>query len=301
LEILVIGAGFIGKHLIEIALQLGYRVRVIDRNEMPVQFANRVMWFKGDFCNKNLLNISLEGVDVTYLLASSTVPGDRHIQPNQEIAQNVTQTLSLLDLCVQKKVKRIVFASSSAVYGIQAENPIKESASVWPISYYGIHKLVVERLLWLSQHENGPTARIARISNPYGPGQNINGRQGFIAIAIGAMLQNRELIVRGEGEMIRDFIFIKDLARALVTFGMVDEAPLVLNIGSGKGCSLSEVLRFITSITKQSFRIQSQPARSVDIQKSVLDVSLLHKTLDFKLKYSLQEGLLETLNGAKVL
>ena len=293
--IAVIGAGFIGKAVIRNLLSKEYDIRVLDRHPCPDEFAQKVTWVTGNFHDKHALGEVLQGTSVVYHLVSSTVPGDQHVDVAMELNENVVGALRFVDACLLAGVKRIVFASSASVYGLQDMLPIIESAGTNPISAHGIHKLTIEKYLLLAKHLHGIDVRIARIANPYGPEQSVMGRQGFIAIAIGCILSDTPLSLRDKGRSIRDFIYIEDLAEALGLCGTLDDLPSIINIGSGKGYSLRDVVDLMEQLIGRQIVTVTTESRVVDIPISVLDIVLAHSAMAFKPSTLLREGLRKTL------
>lgn len=291
----VLGAGFIGKSVIRNLLLKGYDVSVLDHHICPDEFAGKVNWITGDYHNRNLLDQALQGASVAYHLVSSTVPGDSHVDMAMEITENVVGTLRLVDVCLAAGVKRIVFASSSSVYGMQDQLPINESAPTNPISAHGIHKLTIEKYLLLAHRLHGIEVRVLRIANPYGPDQDLLGRQGFIAIVIGNLMRDIPVSLRDKGSAVRDFIYIDDLAEALVLSGSLDGLPSVINIASGKGYSLQEVVNLIAQLIGHKIVTVPIESRMMDIPISILDVELARSAMSFIPATGLREGLSKTL------
>jgi UDP-glucose 4-epimerase len=173
--------------------------------------------------------------------------------------------------------------------------PISESAETNPISSHGIQKLTIEKYLLLYQFLYDIDIRIIRLSNPYGPGQSLSGRQGFIAIVIGHMIKNELVLLRESGRPIRDFIYIDDVSRALALAGIVENCPSILNIGSGKGYSLKRVVDLLKEITGNHILTVPGELRKADIAESVLDISQAKRALDFEPQFSIYDGLVQTL------
>lgn len=294
-HVAVIGAGFIGKSIIRNLLARNNEVSVLDRGSCTVEFERRLRWIKADFHDKEALGHVLRGVSVVYHLISTTVPGDQHVDVAMELNENVIASLRLVDACVRAGVERIVFASSASVYGLQPNIPIDESAPTNPISAHGIHKLTVEKFLLLAHHLHGIDVRILRIANPYGPEQSLEGRQGFIAIAIGSILRGASVVLRDMGRPVRDFIYIDDLAEALVLAGINDGSPHILNIGSGTGHSLQSVLDLMGRLMDSKIPTSYTESRVVDIPVSVLDARLARSAISFAPTVGLEEGLFRTL------
>lgn len=294
-KVAVIGAGFLGQALIKNLLESGCEVNVLDRHPLSNALCTGAKWFVGDFRDQSLLMSTLDKVSVAYHLVASTVPGDQQVDSAKELNEDVVGTIKFIDACVASNVQRIIFSSSSSVYGMQDELPIKESASTNPISTHGIHKLTIEKFLLLACHLHGIDVRILRISNPYGPGQSLAGRQGFVAIAIGKIISGSSLILRDEGRAIRDFIFIDDLTRVLALAGLRDNVPSIMNVGSGKGHSLIEVVQLMEELLGYTTKIVNTESRRIDIPASVLDTTLAERALDLQPAAELRAGILKTL------
>jgi UDP-glucose 4-epimerase len=297
----VLGYGFLGRSLVN-ALQLRkFNIRVLDHKERPSDVSDQVQWCKATFLDYEAVNFFLEGVDLVYHLVSTSVPGSQTSGMMEELNENITGSNQLLQICLDNEVKRIVFASSAAVYGIQETFPIAESAPVWPISSHGIQKLTLERLYWLANYERRIDARILRISNPYGPGQKIGGKQGFVANVISSLINNESLIIRGTDKVVRDFLYIDDLTQAMMTAGFSETQPILMNISSGIGIQLSEVIGIISKLTGKVVPVKYITGRAVDIPVSVLDPSLSVSTLGDYRVTSLEQGLTKTLQYHGVL
>jgi UDP-glucose 4-epimerase len=290
----ILGAGFIGRNYILRALESGEILSVLDHKDCPTEFEGRLTWIKGDFNDERVLRKLLRDVEVVFHFISSTVPGDI-VDERLELAHNVIQTLQSLNLCVQEKVRRIVFISSASVYGLQAVLPISETAPTDPISSHGVNKLTIEKYLQLFKHHYGLDCKIMRLSNPYGPGQNIMGRQGFIAIMIGKILAGEAVKIRGDGSIIRDYVYIDDVTDALWLMGNSNAKESVFNVGSGKGYTLNQIIKTVTKLIGAPIKAEFIDARFVDIPASILDISRGTRILGFNPVTSLEIGLAKTL------
>jgi UDP-glucose 4-epimerase len=297
----VCGAGFIGTNLILQLLARGFVVSVLDHKPCPPELCGKVRWFHGEFTDAALLREALADADVAYHLVSSTVPGDERKGMITELSDNIFATIRFIDICIALSVPRIVFVSSSSVYGLQEHTPIAETAGTNPISSHGIHKLTIEKYLLLYRFDHDIDVRIIRLSNPFGPGQNPHGRQGFVAIAIGKIIEGEPILLRAGGAPIRDFIFIDDVSRALMLVGTTDRVPPVLNLGTGEGHSLADVVRTLEEQLGRPLATTDGPLRKADIPTSVLDVSLIRRNLGFAPSISLREGIELTLRHWGVL
>jgi len=296
----VCGAGFLGKNLIHRLISQGCRVNILDRNTCPEEFEKKAQWVTGEFVDNNSLRKTLQNIDVAFHLISDSVPGDGAIELVKSLSDNILSTIRFLDMCKACDVKRVVFVSSSSVYGLQTKFPIPENAATNPISSHGIEKLTLEKYLLLYKFLHGIDVRIIRLSNPYGCGQNLFGRQGFVGIAIGHLLKHEPILLRDSGRPIRDFIYIDDVSEALTLAGTLEYEPSVLNIGSNVGHSLAQVLQLLRDITGQTIDITPAKRQKIDIPESVLDVSLAQKCIFFKSHFSMREGLEKTLRHHKI-
>jgi len=297
----ICGSGFIGKNLIHHLTSQGYRVNVLDRNICPKEFLGKAQWTTGEFSDSEALRKTLDRVDVAFHLVSSSVPGDGAINLVKGLSDNILLTIKFLDMCKVCGVKRVVFVSSSSVYGLQTEIPIAESATTNPISSHGIEKLALENYFLLYKFLYGIDVRIIRLSNPYGPGQSLFGRQGFIAISLGRLLKDKPIILRDLGRPIRDFIYIDDVSKALTLAGTLEYGPLILNIGSSKGHSLLQVVKLLEAILGKTIKVDQMEPKKIDILESVLNVSLAHDCIFFNTQVSIREGLIKTLQFHEIL
>lgn len=295
LTVAVLGYGFLGRSLVNTLQKHKFSLRVLDHKGRPSDLSEQIQWCKASFLDYEALNFFLEGVDLVYHLISTSVPGSQTSGMMEELNENIIGSNQLLQLCLNKKVKRIVFASSAAVYGVQDAFPISESAPVWPISSHGIQKLTLERLYWLANYERKIDARILRISNPYGPGQKIGWKQGFVANVISSLINSEPFKIRGTDSVVRDFLYIDDLTQAMVLAGFSERQPVLMNISSGVGIKLSEVIGIISKLTGKSVPVEYITARAADIPVSILDPSLSVSTMGDYRVTSLHEGLARTL------
>lgn len=298
---MILGGGFIGMPLMRRLNLLGYKVVVFSRNEPSATPPQGVQWIRADFSNYQSVTSALKGVDLVYHLVASTVPRDEGYDVSREFSENVICANNLIKACELNNVRKIVFASSASVYGIQTNMPIDEKAQTNPISMHGIHKLTVEKFLLRARHVSGLDVRIARISNPYGPGQNLFGRQGFISIVIGNILKSLPTRLTNDGSMIRDFVYIDDIVTGLINIGIYKSVPPILNLGGGKAYTLLSVKNAIEDALRIKLSTETVVSTPADIPESLLDINLAALYINYIPKISLEEGLRYTLRAAKLL
>src|SRR5690606_30330448 len=218
MEYLILGGnGFIGSFIVDEILSKGHKVTVFDRG--PEKYRNQlhnVDYIFGDINNMALLNDVFEGKDILIHSVSTTVPYTSNISIEYDIESNLINSIKLFKMAAEKKIKRIIFLSSGgAIYGEPNIVPIPENHSTNPVSSYGITKLAIEKYLNYFYMNYGIEYNIIRPSNPYGPRQNPYSNQGEIAVFLGKVLQNETIEVCGDGNIAKDFVFIKDIASAI--------------------------------------------------------------------------------------
>lgn len=293
-EIAVLGCGFIGLNLVNSYISKSTDVRVLDYKPCPKELVKNVEWVQGSFLNQKDIRKTIRGVKTVFHLISTTVPGDR-IDEGVELSINVIHTIALLKLCLEEQINRVVFISSASVYGYQDSMPIPETATTNPISSHGIQKLTIEKFLQLYKYEHGLDFKIMRLSNPYGVGQNLYGRQGFIAIALGRVLAGNPVLVRGNGGTIRDYINIGDVVMACLKIANTSSQENIFNIGSGHGSNLMEIIKEIELILGRKIPVEHVPERNADIPASILDISRARSQLNFEPSVELSEGIRSTM------
>lgn len=281
MKVLVIGGnGFIGSHLIDQLLEGGHDVRVYDiayeRYRKPLPNV--------DYRISTLDNIpdlyeALLGIDIVFHLASSTVPSTSNIDTVSDINKNLIPTLNLLNLLVKLGISRIVyFSSGGAIYGIPDTIPIAEEHQLHPISSYGIIKATVEMYLFLYQRIHRIRPLIIRPSNPYGPRQGHYMAQGVISTFLRKTKLNESLIIFGDGNSKKDYIYINDLIKACYQLSVSEEIG-IFNIGSGNSHSINEIISEIKQVTgKEIFTVNSE-MQKYDVDHFELNISKLKKVI----------------------
>lgn len=298
MNILVIGGnGFIGSHLIDYLLIKGHTVRVFDisyeRFRKPL--ANV------DYRISTLDNIpdlyeALLGIDIIFHLASSSVPSTSNIDTVSDIKKNLIPTLNILNLSIKIGLKRIVyFSSGGAVYGNPLTMPINEEHPLNPISSYGIVKATIEMYLSLYQRMYDLKPLILRPSNAYGPRQGHFIAQGVISTFLQKVKMNEKIIVYGDGNSVKDYIYIKDLINLTYNLSFSNKVG-VFNVGSGKGTTINQIIDQIEKTTKRKLKINNVKKQIYDVDHFVLDISKTTNILGAYPLTSLEKGVSETWN-----
>ena len=170
------------------------------------------------------------------------------------------------------------FSSGGTVYGNRTDmTPFKETDAMAPISYYGWSKQMMENSILYVHRTAGLKYLVVRPSNPYGHGQNIHAKQGLIAVALGKILAEEPITVWGDGSNVRDYIYIDDLCEAIAQLLEKDVCNTTLNIGSGVGTSINDIIASLKEVVSEEVKVDYLPARSVDVAHMILDTTELKK------------------------
>lgn len=274
------GAGFIGSNLIKGLQDSGRKIFVVEPEGVPV---SRLDGLKLTLERCSLKDTeTIEGIirqnkiDVVVHLVSMLIPGSSYDDFKKELSEVVLPSIDLMLRCVKHNVKFVFFSSGGTIYGNKTDMvPFVESDTPHPISYYGWSKQILENSILFMHRTKGLRYLILRPSNTYGHGQNLYGQQGLVAVAIGKILQEEPIEVWGDGSAVRDYIYIDDLADIFWQLMDRNVTNVTLNVGSGRGYSVNEVLAYLKTVSQKDLRICFKGARPVDVSYIVLDLSQL--------------------------
>lgn len=291
---LVIGAnGFLGSHLVDALAASGHSVTAFDRFTTDQQFTSAgVRRVSGDFMSLSDLRNAVDGQEQVFHFLSTTSPATSEGDPTLDVTTNVAGSIALFEAAVEAGVARIAFASTGgAIYGDQTAALITEEAVPAPISPYAIGKLTIEGYLRYFERTHGLKSVSFRISNPYGPRQHPQRRQGVIPIFLQQIAEGLPLTVLGDGTMLRDYIYVDDVAKMIVE--TVDRVPAfpVYNIGSGRGTTVNELLQLARDVTGREVSIEHAAQPVTFVQRSVLDVGRYSTEFGERANIGLTEGM----------
>jgi UDP-glucose 4-epimerase len=210
------GGGFIGSHIAEMLVRNGYTVRVFDRvNTLPCHLKPcKIELVQGDYCSFSDWGTVLKDVDYVFHTLSTTIPSTSDKDPIYDIQTNVIGTIGLLNEVIRHNIKKFIFSSSGGtIYGHKPV-PIAETSATDPICSYAISKLSVEKYLGYFNYHYGLNYVSLRYSNAYGIGQDPKGMVGAVTIFLELMMRGKPITVFGDGNIIRDYIYIDDVQRA---------------------------------------------------------------------------------------
>lgn len=292
------GYGFIGSHLADILVEKGERVRIFDLPDADPRrighIRDKVEIMEGDFTSPAEVARALQDMDVAVHLACSTIPATSNADPVSDLQTNLAGTVNMLKAAVEAGVEKVVFASSGgAVYGPARTLPIAEDHPTEPVCSYGIHKLAVEKYLALFGRLYGLKWVAIRASNPYGPRQDARGGQGAVSAFARAIKEGETVTIWGDGETVRDYIHVSDLAKAYARVITGTPPSPIYNIGTGEGTSLKRLVELLEEVSGLRARVEYQPSRPSDVRENVLDFSRAKNELDWKPTIPLRDGLKE--------
>lgn len=300
------GAGFIGSHIIGHLLKKGYETVCLDnldpaydvnakkRNIAPFFKDHNFEFVEGDIRDRDLLKDMVIDIDYIFHEAALVSVVESMINPVKAIEINTIGTLNILEAAVFGNVRKVILASSAAVYGDAPVLPKKESMIPAPKSPYAISKLDCEYAARIYYEEHGLRTTSLRYFNVYGPAQDpTSPYAAAIPIFINRAVNNEDILIYGDGTQTRDFIFVNDvvLANELV---MTKGDGKVLNVASGISISINEVAEKIVASTGSRSDILHEKERSGDIKHSVADISEIRR-LGFKPGSDMEDGLKRTI------
>src|SRR6059058_5935844 len=295
------GAGFIGSHFVDLVVGLGGQVVVVDDlssgrvNNLPAHRSVQFIMKNFRTCEARDFAGSFDAI--VHLAARPSVATSWE-QPMQAHESNLSLTLHAITLASELRIKRIVFASSAAVYGKATEVPTKELSQTSPSSPYGLQKLTSERYGQLFAGALGLSFVGLRFFNVFGPRQSQSSPySGVISKFLAAMQKGLSVNITGDGKQTRDFIYVKDVAAALqaAVTNIPNEVPwLVLNIGTGVPTSILELRREMTRFFSHADEMPTfLPTVPGDIRHSAACITAATEVLGFCPRYSFQDGLTE--------
>lgn len=307
------GAGFIGSHTVDRLVSEGCRVVVLD-NFSTGKRENLARWeddprvpvietnvADGLFAPLAELTKRLGSIDRIIHLAAQTSVVQSVRNPLEDARVNYAGTIQVMEYARCHQVKKVVFSSSSAVYGDDAPVPVCESAECMPLSPYGVNKLASEMLLHYYALVHGIPVTLLRFFNVYGPRQDPGSPySGVISIFAERAIAGKMLPIFGEGHQTRDFVYVDDVCRALTMACLSDVADrAVVNIGTGSETSINELARLVVDLCNSTSKIQHYDPRPGEIFRSVTTTKQAEELLGFQATVELRNGLQETLDWVR--
>lgn len=253
-----------------------------------------VRWTAGEFSDRAALARAVDGAEHVFHLLGGSTPESSNKDPVADLVAGAVASLHLLEICRAAGVRKVVFVSSGGtVYGIPASTPIPEDAPTDPISAYGVSKLAIEKYLRLYRHLHGLDYAVLRVANPFGPWQDPDRRQGVVTALMQAALDGRPAEIWGDGRVVRDYLYVADVAEAIADAAGYAGAHRVFNVGSGVGRSVLDLVRDIGAALGGGTAVAAlhKPGRATDVPANVLDSSLIRREMGWTPRTEWSEAL----------
>jgi UDP-glucose 4-epimerase len=292
-------AGFLGSALAEELAREGHQVRGLDNLSTgnPQALSPDVHFTRGDVNDRPKLWTLLQEVDCVYHLAARVSVPESVLYPREYNAVNVGGTVSLMEAMRDVGVRRVILASSGAVYGDQAEQPLKENAIPDPRSPYAVSKVSAEYYIRTIGKLWGMETVCLRIFNAFGPGQHLPpSHPPVVPHFLRQALRGGTLVAHGDGEQTRDYVYVDDVVRAMVAAATAPNVNgLVINVGSGTETSIRELIKKVGAVADRDVDALFNAATTGGVSRMRADLTLAKQRLNYKPSITLEKGLQLTL------
>jgi UDP-glucose 4-epimerase len=246
------GAGFVGSHLSKVFLNAGYAVTIIDdlSNGKLENLPPEAEFVEMDLAEAKAYDlIPIHSYQAVIHCAAQASNAISWAEPQRDLLVNQVATYNLLEYCVTKNIKRVLFTSSMSAYGEPAALPTPESIPMLPETFYAVHKLASEHYLRIYAKEHGLQTTIFRLYTTYGHGQNLdNINQGLLSIYLAFIVQNKTMIVKGSKDRTRDIVHVSDVVNAIIlALDNPNSYDKTYNLGSGETLKISEIVELLST------------------------------------------------------
>jgi len=295
------GAGFIGSNITDAYLAAGHDVAVVDdlSSGSADNVDPRARWYRVDIRDAALDAVFAEERPEVVCHHAAQVSVRRSVEsPQTDADVNVLGSLNVFEAARRHGTRRIVFASTGgAIYGEQTGPPADETHPCRPRSPYAVAKLAIEHYLDYFRVTFGLEAVVLRYANVYGPRQDPHGEAGVVAIFMQRILAGLAPTIFGDGEQVRDFVYVEDVVAAnlaALRVAVAAEDMAIFNIGTGRATSVNALWRVIQPLARPRVGAYHEPVRSGDVRRSVLDPSRAAGQLGWRPAVGIEEGLART-------
>jgi UDP-glucose 4-epimerase len=292
------GAGFIGSHVVDQCIQHGYEVVIVDdlSTGRESNLNPEAKLYRMDIRDTKLKEVfEREKPDYVDHHAAQMDVRRSIVEPLFDADVNILGSINLIECARQFGVKRIVYISTGgAVYGEPEYLPCDEAHPINPICQYGASKHTVEHYLFMYKENYGLDYTVLRYPNVYGPRQDPHGEAGVVAIFSGQMLRDDQVVINGDGEQARDFVYVGDCARANLMAIQASRGLGIVNLGSSRGTTVNEIFEKLGNISGYSRDARHGPAKVGETRKIYLDARKAQRELGWQPEIDLEDGLQRT-------
>lgn len=282
-------AGFIGINLSKCLAEKGLKLVCFDRYASP-HWPESATAITGNF--DSLPDKLLQELDqaLVFHLISSSRPSPKTVQAADEVRDDVVTTIRYLEGTKTRDVRWIFLSSGGTIYGQNYKAEIQESNAANPICSYGVVKLAIEQYFKLYRVLHNIDCIIVRPANPYGPWQDPQRGQGIIAAMLYKALKGDAIDVWGDGETVRDYIYIEDTTKGILAAALAGRAGEIYNIGTSNGLSINQLISVISETLNVELTVNYSEARTVDVRRNVLSVDKLSAHTGWKPETTIHSG-----------
>lgn len=287
------GAGFIGSNLIRSLLKSGFKVSVLDNlSTGKIENIAGVKLYEGDLLDRDFVCqcVFRESPQVVIHLAAQASVPQSLVDPSADAGINITGSVNLFEASRLGGVRKVVYASTAAIYGSPRYLPLDEQHPAQPLSGYGLSKYTVERYLQLYQYLYGLDYTVLRLANVYGAGQSSSGEGGVVAVFLDRIMSGGQPLIHGDGRQTRDFIHVSDIVAA-ISCALERGSGAVLNIGAGLPVSINQLFRIIKKETGYAGNPAFAPPRPGDIKESWYNINRAAVELKWSPTVRLEQGI----------
>jgi len=298
------GAGFIGSHVVDLFVSQGYEVVILD--DLSTGRASNLnpsaRFYKMDIRDPKVREVfETEKPDYVSHHAAQMDVRRSVAQPLFDADVNILGSINLIEAAKAVNVKRFIYISTGgAVYGEPERVPVDETDPINPICQYGASKHTVEHYLFMYHFNYGLKYTVLRYPNVFGPRQDPHGEAGVVAIFTGKMMAGEQVVINGDGEQTRDYVYVGDCARANLLAATVEHQPGIYNIGWGLPTSVNDITIALAKVTGYALPAQYGPAKVGETRHIYLNASKAKKDLGWTPTISLEAGLEKTVEYFKV-
>ena len=298
------GVGFIGSHVVDLFLEKGFEVVVLD--DLSTGRASNLnpsaRFYQLDIRDPKVREVfKIEKPDYISHHAAQMDVRRSVAQPLFDADVNILGSINLIECAKEFGVKRFVYISTGgAVYGEPERVPVEETDPINPICQYGASKHTVEHYLFMYHFNYGLNYTVLRYPNVFGPRQDPHGEAGVVAIFTGRMLAEESVTINGDGAQTRDFVYVGDCARANFLAVTVDHQPGIYNIGWGLPTSVNDIFTTLAKVTGYTQPVQYGPAKVGETRHIYLNASKANQDLAWTPTINLEEGLRKTVEYFRV-
>lgn len=284
------GAGFIGSHLVDLLIENGHSVVIVDNlsSGSEKNLNKSAKFYNMDINSPDLINVFKENqIDYIFHLAAQANVSFSTKYPAVDATENVIGTINILQFAKQFGVKKFMAASTAAVYGVPERLPVDEEHNTTCLSFYGLSKYTMEKYIELF----GVDYIIFRFANVYGPRQSAHGEAGVVAIFADKMKSGDDITINGDGEQTRDFVYVKDIAKVCLKAVESDIKNEVINVSTCQAISINKLFEIMSENYNYKKSANHGEDRIGDIKHSILDNQKCTKLLGITPKTSIEDGL----------